>query len=93
MELHVKLEHIDLSEHELGDVDFPSLESEIRRLAAEYIKDVLENNLRLEVQPVTEDGPMYATLWANLNQEWETVIAEVLVDDLFKEFLKNKEKA
>lgn len=91
MDLHVKLEQIDLSEHELGDLSFPSLEAEIRRLAAEYIKGVLENNLRLEVQPVTEDGPMYVTLWAMLNNEWETVIAEEPVDELFKEYLKNKE--
>ena len=95
MELHVKLEQIDLSDHELGDLGFPSLEAEIRRLAAEYIKGVLENSLRLEVlnSGDEEDGPKYVTLWANLNQEWETVIAEVMVDDLFKEYLKNKEKA
>ena len=92
MDLHIKLEQIDLSGHEVGDLDFPSLEAEIRRLATEYIQGVLENNLRLEVQPINENGPLYAVLWANLNQEWESPIAEVLVDDLFKDFLQRKEK-
>ena len=92
MDLHIKLEQIDLSGHEIGDLDFPSLETEIRRVTAEYIQGVLENNLRLEVQHIDENGPMYAVLWANLNQEWESPIAEVLVDDLFNEFLKTKEK-
>ena len=92
MDLHIKLEQIDLSGHEVGDLDFPSLEAEIRRLATEYIQGVLENNLRLEIQPINENGPMYAVLWANLNQEWESPIVEVLVDDLFKDFLQRKEK-
>lgn len=91
MDVRINLERIDLSNHVLGELGFPSLEAEIRRMAAEYIQGVLENNLRLEVQPVDEDGPMYVVLWANLNDDWESPIAEIPVDDLFREFLK-KEK-
>ena len=91
MQVRVKLKSIDLSSCVLGDLGFPSLEAEIRRMAAEFIQGVLENNLRLEVQPVDENGPMYAVLWADLNDEWESPIAEILVDDLFKEFLAKKD--
>ena len=97
MDVHVELEKIDLSNHVLGDLGFPSLEAEIRRLAAEYIKGVLENNLRLEVQQAEFDadgeqtGPMYVVLWANLSDDWESAIAEIKVDDLFKEFMQKKE--
>jgi hypothetical protein len=58
---------------------------------------VLENNLRLEVQQAEFDadgeqtGPMYVVLWANLSDGWESAIAEVKVDDLFKEFMQKKE--
>lgn len=92
MEVRINLEKIDLSNHELGDLGFSSLEAEIRRMAAEYIQGVLENNLRLEVQPVDEGGPMYVVLWANLSDDWESPIAEIKVDDLFKEFLSKKEQ-
>ena len=91
MDVRINLEKIDLTNHVLGDLGFPSLEAEIRRMAAEYIQGVLENNLRLEVQPLDEDGPMYAVLWANLSDEWESPIAEILVDDLFKEYLAKKD--
>jgi hypothetical protein len=97
MDVHIELEKIDLSNHVLGDLGFPSLEAEIRRLAAEYIKGVLENNLRLDVQQAEFDadgeqtGPMYVVLWANLSDGWESAIAEVKVDDLFKEFMQKKE--
>lgn len=90
MDVRINLERIDLSNHVLGELGFPSLEAEIRRMAAEYIQGVLENNLRLEVQPVDEDGPMYVVLWANLNDDWESPIAEIPVDDLFREFLKRE---
>ena len=54
MDVRINLEKIDLTNHVLGDLGFPSLEAEIRRMAAEYIQGVLENNLRLEVQPMDE---------------------------------------
>jgi hypothetical protein len=34
---------------------------------------------------------MYVVLWANLSDDWESAIAEVKVDDLFKEFMQKKE--
>ena len=36
-------------------------------------------------------GPMYVVLWANLNDDWESPIAQIPVDDLFKEFLSKKD--
>jgi len=90
MHVRVDLKSIDLSSCVLGDLGFPSLEAEIRRMAAEFIQGVLENNLKLEVQPLDEDGPMYVVLWADLNDDWESPIAEIKVDDLFKEYLKKK---
>lgn len=97
MNVCIELEKIDLSEHHLGELRFSSLEAEIRRMATEYIKGVLENNLRLEVQQAEFDddgeqtGPMYVVLWANLSDGWESAIAEIKVDDLFKEFMQKKE--
>ena len=96
MNVHVELEKIDLSEHHLGELGFPSLEAEIRRMAAEYIKGVLENNLRLDIQQAEfnddgeQTGPMYVVLWANLSDGWESAIAQIKVDDLFKEFMQKE---
>ena len=97
MKVEINLERIDLSGFVLGELGFPSLEQEIRRMAALYIQGVLENNLRfvLEQAEFDEDGehsgPMYVVLWANLNDEWESPIAQIPVDDLFKEFLAKKD--
>lgn len=94
MHVYVDLEKIDLSEHHLGELRFSSLEAEIRRMAAEYIKGVLENNLRLDIQQAEfnddgeQTGPMYVVLWANLSDGWDSAIAQVKVDDLFKEFMQ-----
>jgi len=92
MDVHIELKKIDLSEHYLGDVSFPTLEAEVRRMAAEYIKAVLEANLRFEIEQINESSELYAVLWACLSDGVETPIAEIPVDALFKEFLERKEK-
>ena len=53
MNVRIPIERIDLSTMHIG-IDFPLLEKEIRRIAAEFIQGVLENNLRIEVQQVDE---------------------------------------
>ena len=97
MQVEINLERIDLSGFVLGELGFPSLEAEIRRMAALYIQGVLENNLRFVLEQAERDddgehsGPMYVVLWANLNDDWESPIAQIPVDDLFKEFLAKKD--
>lgn len=86
MNLSIPLERIDLSTMHL-DIEFPSLEKEIRKIASEFIQGVLENNLRIEVQQVDESAEMYVVVWSNLQEGWETPVAEIKVTDLFNEYL------
>jgi hypothetical protein len=85
MNIAIPIERIDLSNMEVG-IDFPSIEKEIRKIATEFIKGVLENNLRIEVQQVDESEEMYVVVWSSLQADWETPIAEVKVTDLFLEY-------
>ena len=92
MNVCIPVERIDLSTMHL-EIDFPSIEKEIRKIATEFIQGVLENNLRIEVQQIDESGEMYVVVWSNLDPEWETPVAEVKVTDLFQEYqAKLKEK-
>ena len=92
MNVTIPIERIDLSTMHVG-IDFPSIEKEIRRIAAEFIKGVLENNLEFEVQQVDESGEMYVVVWSSLEAGWTTPVTEIKVTDLFNEYLaKLKEK-
>lgn len=86
MNVSIPIKRIDLSTMEVG-IDFPAIEKEIRKLAQEFIQGVLENNLRVEVQPVDDSNEMYVVVWSNLQEGWETPVAEIKVTDLFQEYL------
>tara|TARA_R110000822_G_scaffold648_2_gene2847 strand:+ start:1821 stop:2102 length:282 start_codon:yes stop_codon:yes gene_type:complete len=90
MDIRIELEKIDLSDNYL-DLNFPSLEAEVRRMATEFVKGVLEENLRLDIQQTDGSGELYAVLWACLSDGVDTPIAEIPIDALFKEFLESKE--
>ena len=86
MNVSIPIDRIDLSEMDVG-IDFPAIEKEIRKLAKEFIQGVLENNLRVEVQQVDDSNEMYVVVWSNLQEGWETPVAEIKVTDLFQEYL------
>jgi len=92
MNFFIPIEGIDLSDMEVGIEDFPSLEKEIRRVAAQFIKGVLENNLHITLQPINDSKEMYAVVWSSLKAGWHVPVAEIKVTDLFLEYL-NSEKA
>jgi hypothetical protein len=91
MDVRIELEKIDLSNNYL-ELNFPTLEAEVRRMATEFVKGVLEENLHLDIQQIDEGGELYAVLWACLSDGVDTPIAEIPVAALFKEFLESKEK-
>jgi hypothetical protein len=92
MNFFIPIERIDLSEMEVG-IDVPSLEKEVRKIATEFIKGVLENNLQITIQPVDDSKEMYVVVWSSLRPGWHTPVAEIKVTDLFEAYqTKLKEK-
>lgn len=89
MNVIIPKDKVNLDDAYIG-IDFPIIETEIRRIATEFIEGVLEENLRVNIQDDEQTNEKYVVVWASLYDGFDTPIATVPITDLFKEYEASK---